>query len=263
MSPGEALHPPLKNGRVPFPVVGGRVYVPSREEPHLVGGLAEVVEVRGGKALASRFVRIREHPDYWHSWVEIAPRQVPLWAHHLASRARLPTQEERVLLALEMEDRRTAAEAKRAEAERAARERWSPKKFRCIGGAVVDSPIEWEQHRRGRNWVAVVEYAPTLPGGVDRKFFPRAAGPIRAFVVPLSLSLHQVVEFGADYVQGSGRRLPRRWYGVVVGSSPEAIVLEPCADAAAAFALAASRVGFAQARAEERIVAMQCPEVRS
>lgn len=92
-----------------------------------------------------------------------------------------------------------------------------------MSGAIVSSPV-YETHLRGRNWLAVIWAEPLLPGGTGRKFMPRARGEFLYMVH--TLSVHDPVEFGADYVTSLGRKHQRRWHGVVRALTDSRIEIE-------------------------------------
>ncbi len=50
-----------------------------------------------------------------------------------------------------------------------------------LAGAVVSSPV-YEDNRRGKNWLAVIEADPLMLGGVYRRWLPRARGEFRYMV---------------------------------------------------------------------------------
>lgn len=84
-------------------------------------------------------------------------------------------------------------------------------KLRVEMGALLDVPI-YEPHKRGKNWLAVIELDPASPGGLKRRFFPRARGEYYYFIEPGTYA----VEFGADYYSSSYKKHPNRVYGVLV-----------------------------------------------
>ena len=79
-------------------------------------------------------------------------------------------------------------------------------------GALVTAPI-YENHKRGKNWLAVIAADPTAPGGLARTFAKSGRG--RYLYLLTGLAEGQPVEFGADYYSGSGTKRPQRWYGVI------------------------------------------------
>lgn len=81
---------------------------------------------------------------------------------------------------------------------------------------LTEVPV-WENHSRGKNWMAAITRDPSAPSGLDRKFFPMAKGEgvyyrLDQEIAPVPFP----VEFGADYYSGSGRKNASRKYGVVV-----------------------------------------------
>lgn len=98
-------------------------------------------------------------------------------------------------------------------------------------GAMMSVPV-YESHRRGRNWMAVIQKDPKSPGGLARTFMEQARGEY--FYLINGVKVGDPVEFGADYYSGSGKRSSTRWYGVVVALTDEEIVLEEYPTAATA-----------------------------
>lgn len=78
---------------------------------------------------------------------------------------------------------------------------------------IVNPPV-WEEHfLRGKNWCCRLIPSPQAPGGVLREWLDRGRGPFRynaSTVLP-----GDCLEFGADYITTTNRRIPRRWYGFV------------------------------------------------
>jgi hypothetical protein len=240
MSEHDKAFPKIKNGRALYPKVGEFIYVPTTEKPHVIGGRATVVELRGN-SLYRKVVLVAEHPDTSYTWKDLRDQQADLWQAFGMTPARLPNEEERAALEAKEAAAKAAAEAKRAASEAAERAKWEPRKFKVMGGALVEFPV-YETHKRGRNWVALARYNPVIAGGIDRFWFNRGAGKvITAFIVPSDLGVDDVVEFGGDYVSGSGSRSPDRWYGVVEEITASHLTLKPCKDATAAFLLSAER----------------------
>lgn len=90
---------------------------------------------------------------------------------------------------------------------------------------LLEAPV-WENHKRGKNWLATIEKDPAAPGGLGRKFAPKARGE-GFYVLPLDL-VHagDPVEFGADYYSGSGTKRADRWYGVVLARTNDLLTVE-------------------------------------
>ena len=107
----------------------------------------------------------------------------------------------------------------------------------CANGALLAVPA-WENHARGSNWLAVVDINGLLPGGLSRKWLPRAKG--ECFYLVSDLALFDAVEFGADYTTGVGKKKPNRWYGVVIAKTDDLLVLQEADTGAAAVMLAKS-----------------------
>lgn len=104
-------------------------------------------------------------------------------------------------------------------------------RYAIEGGALTTVPI-WEDHRRGRNWMAVLKPNPTAPGGWDRRFAEKARGDL--FYIMSDVFLGDILEFGADYYTGMGKKNPRRTFGVVTSISQVAMEMVPFPDAKAA-----------------------------
>ena len=79
----------------------------------------------------------------------------------------------------------------------------------------VTEPPVWEpKYPQGRNWLAVLNEAPEAPGGVEREWVERGKGRFRYNATKILEG--DLIEFGADYMYGEGRRIPKRWCGEVV-----------------------------------------------
>lgn len=224
-----------------LPRVGSYIYVPPTHTgpTRLFGGRAKVLSVERLQPVSSSKIVIEEHPGHLYTWDELRHKQVTLWQEFNATFAKIPTLEE---VADHDLARARAEEAKRLEAHAKAdaeRRRWEPIRLKCLNGGLLETPVN-NSHHRARNWVAIVTLNPTLPGGIDRFWFHRGSGPV-PYIVPEQLSVFDVVEFGADYVRGSGTRDPVRWYGVVLAVTQTSIILQPCKTALAAFELSSER----------------------
>ena len=99
-------------------------------------------------------------------------------------------------------------------------------------GALKNAPI-WEDHKRGKNWLAEISPDPKSPGGLKRKFWEHARGSYY-YIIPSNVQLPTAIEFGADYYSGRGNKYPKRWYGVIVSISQDKIVIEKCETASQA-----------------------------
>jgi hypothetical protein len=95
--------------------------------------------------------------------------------------------------------------------------------FKIENGALVEVPI-FEEHKRGRNWMAVITADPRKPGGLERRFLKRAGG--KYFYMVEGLKVGDAIEFGADYWTSSGRRNTNRVYAAVVSITSTELVLE-------------------------------------
>lgn len=90
--------------------------------------------------------------------------------------------------------------------------------------AFVNAPI-WENHKRGKNWCAIIAIDPSAPGGLARTFLTRAHGDY-LYLLPPDLAVHTPLEFGADYYSTLGNPSRQRWYGVVRSITPSKLTLE-------------------------------------
>jgi hypothetical protein len=112
-------------------------------------------------------------------------------------------------------------------------------------GALTEVPV-YESHKRGKNWLAVIQIDPTAPGGLRRTFQRRAYGDY--FYMIDGLARGMAVEFGADYYTGVGRKHATRWYGVVRCVLKDGLILE-----AVATGIQACRAAESAAWPEDRI----------
>jgi len=155
------------------------------------------------------------------SWDEIARREKAK-----QDRAAKRAQEEAERIESEKHRARWMAEmqAKRDEEER---QRWLPKSLRVVNRGLLDVLIHCS-HRRAKNWVAIVAVDPVMPGGLSRVFFDRARakGPAK-YIVPERLEVGNVLEFGADYVQGTGKVEPNRVFAMVTLVTADHIEVKP------------------------------------
>ena len=90
-------------------------------------------------------------------------------------------------------------------------------------GALTQAPI-YEQHKRGKNWLAIIDTDPTKPGGLGRQFANRAHGEYLYLIE--NLREGQAIEFGADYYSGRGLKSPKRFYGVIRKITENTIEIE-------------------------------------
>jgi len=105
-------------------------------------------------------------------------------------------------------------------------------------GALVTAPI-YENHTRGKNWLAAISSEPAAPGGLNRDFATRAGGDY-LYLVPADLTPGTPVEFGADYYSGRGKKHAARWHGFVVSVSDTELALCECDSAREAIAAGAA-----------------------
>lgn len=110
-------------------------------------------------------------------------------------------------------------------------------KFRVEQGALLEVPV-YLSHKEAKNWMAVIWKNPRAPGGLDRRFCPRAYGEEFYYLLD-GVKPGTPVEFAADTFTGSGRRVRDRWYGVVIEMEPDSITIERYKTAAKAINAAA------------------------
>ncbi len=82
--------------------------------------------------------------------------------------------------------------------------------------AVEDGCVEnldYEAHKRGKNWIATVKADRASPGGLAREFWRHGSG--RWYKAP-SLTAGDVIEMGGDYYTGRGSARRDRRYVLVV-----------------------------------------------
>jgi hypothetical protein len=223
-----------------YPKVGDPIYVPTKTAPvHIIGGRATVATADEKGRKSSRHLTVVELPDVRFAWWDLVFAQHNLWRDFGETPARFPTELEKDALAAKQAAAKAHAEEERAAAAEAERQRWLPLRLQVINDGLLEVPI-WGEHHRCRNWGAIISLAPSSPGGIERWWFNRGSGPVK-LIVPKELEVHDPVEFGADYIRGSGYREPERWYGVVLEKEETHLLLEPCRDVLHAITLAAER----------------------
>lgn len=104
-------------------------------------------------------------------------------------------------------------------------------KLLVANGALLQAPI-YESHRRGSNWMAVIDVDPTMPGGLSRRWMNRGRGECMYLLE--QVALFDAVEFGADYTTSAGNKRRDRWYGVVTAMTEGYILVERCSTGVAA-----------------------------
>jgi len=82
----------------------------------------------------------------------------------------------------------------------------------------------FEEHRRGKNWVATVTKNLKAPGGLERRFWRKASG--KYYAIPEGLAVGDFIEFGGDYYTASGRPNRDREYYYVQAIGNDAIWLK-------------------------------------
>jgi hypothetical protein len=82
--------------------------------------------------------------------------------------------------------------------------------------------LDYEPHKRGKNWIATVQPNRASPGGLDREFWTH--GSKRWYKAPASFAAGQIVEMGGDYYSGRGNASRDRRYILVVRVEPDFFV---------------------------------------
>lgn len=106
--------------------------------------------------------------------------------------------------------------------------------YQVSEGYLVTAP-RWSDHKRAKNWLAVIHADPTSPGGLGRGFALRGKGVYMYAVTALGPGVP--VEFASDHVSGGGKVTQDRCYAVVLDVSAERLALEICASSAEALKL--------------------------
>jgi hypothetical protein len=73
--------------------------------------------------------------------------------------------------------------------------------------------LDYEPHKRGKNWIATVVPNRAAPGGLERTFWTHGSG--RWYKAP-SIMVGDVIEMGGDYYTGRGSARRARRYILVV-----------------------------------------------
>lgn len=89
---------------------------------------------------------------------------------------------------------------------------------------IDQADLEYESHKHGTNWIAIVTFDPGQPGGLDRDFFEKGSGSFKK--VPESLEPGDVLEVAYDYTSWGGNRSRRRSYYRVISISDEQLSLK-------------------------------------
>ncbi len=75
-------------------------------------------------------------------------------------------------------------------------------------GAMLTAPV-YESHRRGRNWMAVINADPSSPGGLSREFVERGKGKYY-YIVDEDIVGKPVEIAGRDFARGGNGGLTHR-----------------------------------------------------
>lgn len=93
-----------------------------------------------------------------------------------------------------------------------------------IENGVIEN-INYESHKRGKNWVAIVAKNRSKPGGLERNFLDRVRGP---YVRPNGITAGTFLEFAGDYYSCGGHRSEKRKYYKVLDVSETEIRMDSC-----------------------------------
>jgi hypothetical protein len=96
-------------------------------------------------------------------------------------------------------------------------------KLPVANGALLEAPI-LETHIRGTNYLAIVDVDGTMPGGLERRFCPRARGDCLYLIE--SIGVFDALEFAADYTTSVGKRKRIRWHGIVLAKTDNFLLVE-------------------------------------
>ena len=92
-----------------------------------------------------------------------------------------------------------------------------------VKGYVDQSEVNYESHKRGKNWTATVEFDPGAPGEIARDFWESNG---RQVEVPENLRPGEVIEIAGDYYTGSGNKKPSRRYLRVLDVTENTLYLQ-------------------------------------
>lgn len=104
-------------------------------------------------------------------------------------------------------------------------QKYAVRTLRIIRRGLIDV-LAWDTHERGRNWAAIVEIDPLMPGGIRRVWFERGSGHAK-YIIPEQLLVGHVIEFGADYFSWRGKRKRERIYAAVTHLSDTEVAVKP------------------------------------
>lgn len=96
----------------------------------------------------------------------------------------------------------------------------------------------YEDHKRGKNWIACVQKDRQAPGGLARTFLSKASK--HWYKLDVDLQPRDVLEFGADYYTGGGHPKRDRRYCVIVSITTTALKVIKADSAAEAFKIAST-----------------------
>jgi len=111
-------------------------------------------------------------------------------------------------------------------------------KLKVEYGALSEAPV-WEEHKRGKNWLAKIGIDPSAPGGLARDFARRANGDF-FYLVPDWATPGVPIEFGADYYSTRGSKNSNRVYAIITEIHDDHWVIEKTKTAREAVKLASS-----------------------
>lgn len=111
-------------------------------------------------------------------------------------------------------------------------------KLDVINGGLLQAPI-WLEHKRARNWAAIIDIDGTAPGGLSREFLPYGRGAV--FYMIESVMVYDALEFAADRISWGGNKEHNRWYGIVVAKTEDFLELAVTSTSSKAIVLAKSQ----------------------
>jgi hypothetical protein len=88
--------------------------------------------------------------------------------------------------------------------------------------AMLSVPV-YEDHKRGKNWLASIQKDPSSPGGLARNFCKKGCGEY--YYIIEDLKENTAID-GADYYTGGGNPRRDRWYGVVTEITEDVIKIK-------------------------------------
>lgn len=96
-------------------------------------------------------------------------------------------------------------------------------KTALVNRCLTDVPV-FEDHKRGKNWAATITFDDQM--APERGFWEKCkpSSPYY-YLLPKEAKIGDLVEFGADYLSGSGHRAQNRKFYKILGISEKELVL--------------------------------------